>query len=187
VFFYKCLPKKTYQLGDYVIEAVQPQHIEKIRKWRNEQMDVLRQSKPISKAEQFAYYEKNVWPEMIKKNPDKILLSIMHDGILKGYGGLVYLNWEHLRGEISFILDTQIANTEMDFGELFPLFLLMIKNIAFHDLSLYRIYGELFDIRPQYAKAFENAGFTLEGVLKAHRRLNGEPIDSLIYGISNAK
>ena len=117
--FYKCLPKRTYQMGEYSTEAVQPEHIEIIRQWRNEQMDVLRQSKPISKAEQIAYYEKNVWPEMIKKNPDKILLSIMYDGVLKGYGGLVYLSWEHLRGEISFILDTQIANTQMDFGELF--------------------------------------------------------------------
>ena len=130
-YYYRCLPKTTFQNGNVTLEAVQPEHIEQIRKWRNEQMNILRQSKPVSKAEQIAYYEKNVWPEMIKKNPDKILLSIMCDGVLKGYGGLVYLSWENLRGEISFLLDTQIANTQRDFGELFPLFLLMIKYLKY--------------------------------------------------------
>jgi RimJ/RimL family protein N-acetyltransferase len=64
---------------------------------------------------------------------------------------------------------------------------MMIKNIAFGELSLNRIFGELFEIRPQYAEAFENAGFMLEGVLKAHSRLNGKLVDSLVYGILNTK
>ena len=40
---------------------VQPEDIEQIRLWRNQQMHVLRQSKFISKEEQIAYYEKYVW------------------------------------------------------------------------------------------------------------------------------
>jgi len=182
-YFYKCLPQRTYRKGNYTLEAMQPEHIEQIRNWRNDQMDILRQSKPISKEEQIAYYEKHVWPEMKKKYPDKILLSLKYDGELQGYGGLVNISWEIFRGEISFLLDTQIANTKKDYDELFPLFLLIIKYIAFHDLSLLKIYGELFAIRPKYTEAFENAGFTLEGVLKAQSRLKGEPIDSLVYSI----
>ena len=185
--YYKCLPRKIYKIENHTIEAVQPEHIEHIRLWRNQQMDVLRQSKPISKEEQIAYYKKHVWPEMKKNNPDKILLSLKFDGELQGYGGLVNISWENLRGEISFLLDTRIANTKKDYDELFPFFLLIIKNIAFHDLTLFRIYGELFAIRPKYAKAFENAGFTLEGVLRAQSRLNSKPINSLIYGILNEK
>ena len=38
-----------FQNENYTLETVQPEHIEKIRKWRNEQLEVLRQSKPISK------------------------------------------------------------------------------------------------------------------------------------------
>jgi len=186
-YYYKCLPKRCYHNGDYTLEAVQPDHIEKIRQWRNEQMDVLRQSKLISNEEQIAYYEKHVWPEMIKKYPDKILFSLKYDGGFHGYCGLVNISWENLRGEISFLLETQIANRRKDYNEIFPIVLMMIKNIAFGELSLNRIFGELFDIRPQYAEAFENAGFMLEGVLKAHSRLNGKLVDSLVYGILNTK
>ena len=65
----------SYQEGDYELESVQPEHIEKIRQWRNEQMDVLRQSKPISKEQQIQYYEKHIWSELKSSQPKNILLS----------------------------------------------------------------------------------------------------------------
>ena len=182
-YYYKCLSRKIYQVSDYTLEAVQSAHIEKIRIWRNEQMDVLRQSSPISKEEQIHYYENQVWREMDKNHPDKILLSIMANGELIGYGGLTNISWANLRGEISFMLDTKIANTKKDYGESFPIFLKLIKNIAFNELKLFRIYGELFDLRPKYAKVYENENFTLEGILKGHTRLKNKPIDSLIYAL----
>ena len=182
-YYYKCLPRKIYQVSDYTLEAVQSEHIEKIRIWRNEQMDVLRQSSPISKEEQIHYYENQVWREMDKNHPDKILLSIMVNGELIGYGGLTNISWTNLRGEISFMLDTKIANTKKDYGESFPIFLKLIKNIAFSELKLFRIYGELFDLRPKYAKVYENENFTLEGILKGHTRIKNKPIDSLIYAL----
>ena len=154
-YYYQCLPKRLYQQGNYTLEAVQPKHIEKIRIWSNEQMHVLRQSKSISKEGQIAYYKKHVWPEMKKNNPDKILFSLKFDGELQGYGGLVNISWENLRGEISFLIKTDVANTKKDYDEYFPNFLILIQNIAFGELSLYRIFGELFDLRPKYSKAFE--------------------------------
>ena len=33
-YYYKCLPRRYYEHGDYTLEAVQPEHIEKIRIWR---------------------------------------------------------------------------------------------------------------------------------------------------------
>jgi len=182
-YFYKCLPKRIYQNGDYVLEAVQPEHIEKIREWRNGQMDILRQAKLISKEEQIIYYKNHVWPEMDKNQPDKILLSIFEDQKLIGYGGLTNISWDNLRGEISFLLDTDIANTKKDYGELLPIFLMLMKQIAFNELKLFRIYGELFDLRPKYEKTFENSGFKLEGVLKEHNVIKGKPVNSKIYGI----
>jgi len=185
ITYYKCLPKNNYEYSNYLLQAVLPEDIEKIRQWRNDQMTILRQSKSISKKEQITYYEKHVWPEMIKNYPDKILLSIRYDGKLLGYGGLVNISWETFNGEISFLLDTEIANTKKDYNELFPLFLLNIKNIAFHDLSLTRIYGELYSIRPKYVEVFENLGFKLENVIKSQTIINDKPIDSLVYSISN--
>jgi len=60
-YYYQCLPKRLYQKGNYTLEAVQSEHIEKVRQWRNEQMDILRQSNPISKDDQIQYYENHIW------------------------------------------------------------------------------------------------------------------------------
>ena len=65
-YFYKCLPRVIDKRGNYMIEAVQPEHIGKIRNWRNEQMDVLRQSIHITKEEQKYYYESKIQSLIIK-------------------------------------------------------------------------------------------------------------------------
>jgi hypothetical protein len=88
-YYYQCLPKRLYQQGNYTLEAVQSEHIEKLRQWRNEQMDILRQSNPISKDDQIHYYEKNILSELNSDCPDNILLSLKYDNQLIGYGGLV--------------------------------------------------------------------------------------------------
>ena len=55
--FYKCLPQKKYKSEEYVYEAVQHEDIESIRQWRNEQVDVLRQTHAIGREEQIEYFE----------------------------------------------------------------------------------------------------------------------------------
>ena len=111
-YYYKCLPRRYYEHGDYTLEAVQPEHIEKIRIWRNEQMDVLRQPKPILKEQQIQYYEKHIWSELKSNQPKNILLSYKHQNILIGYGGLVNLSWVDKRGEMSFLLDSSIVEND---------------------------------------------------------------------------
>ena len=183
--FYKCLPQKTYKIEEYVYEAVQHEDIESIRQWRNEQVDVLRQTHDIGREEQIEYFKNNVWPEMGTDHPDKILISIKINGKLIGYGGLVNISWTNLRGEISFLADRNFAFTEKDEAKSFQKFLRFITNLAFSELSLNRLFGELFDIRPIYKKVFENEGFNKEGVLRQNNIVNGKNVDSLVYGILN--
>ena len=71
-------------MGEYSIEAVQPKLIEIIRQWRNEQMDVLRQSKSISKEQQIMYYEKHIWPELKNDEPKQMKL-ILEDSPEKSF------------------------------------------------------------------------------------------------------
>ncbi len=59
---YACLSKPMVRHGVLSLIAVQPEHIEAIRNCRNAQMDVLRQSAPITPDEQTAYYAANIWP-----------------------------------------------------------------------------------------------------------------------------
>ena len=181
--YYKCLPQRIYQLGNYRLEAVQLEHIEKIRQWRNEQIDVLRQNKPISKEKQFEYFNNHVWPEMDRVRPNKILLSIKLYDELIGYGGLVNISWTNLRGEISFLLDTKRKNNYKTYHKDMKQFFTMIKEISFNQLSFNRLFTETFDFREKHIKILEEIGLINEGRLRKQIKYNNNFYDSIIHSI----
>src|SRR5215469_14657050 len=102
---YLCMPRSRLERSGYAVEAVQPDHIEPIRCWRNAQIDVLRQAAPITPEQQIAYYAREIWPAMEQPRPSNVLVSYFFEGALIGYGGLVHIAWHHLRAEVSFLLD----------------------------------------------------------------------------------
>lgn len=185
--YYKCLAKKTYQNGYYTLEAVQPEDIEKIRQWRNEQIDVLRQSKPISKEEQIAYYKRYIWSELKSNQPKNILLSYKYKNKLIGYGGLVNLSWQDKKAEISFIVNTSITKDSIKYKNIFKNYLIMIKDIAFRNLNFNKLFTETYSFRFNHIKILEGEGFLKEGAMKEHIIQNGHKFDSIIHGIINDK
>jgi len=158
-YYYKCLPKKTYEIGNYTVEAVQPEHIEKIRQWRNEQMDILRQSKPISEEEQIQYYKNHIWQELESKTPKNILLAYILKNELIGYGGLVHLSWTDLTAESSFILNSRVQVNSPDCASYIKTFFLMLKILAFKDLKFLKITSETFNHRKKHIELLEEIGF----------------------------
>ena len=60
---YRVMPRP--RLGDAALSlrAIGEQDIESVRLWRNAQMDVLRQSVPISPPAQVRYFSEKVWPD----------------------------------------------------------------------------------------------------------------------------
>jgi RimJ/RimL family protein N-acetyltransferase len=183
--FYKCLPQKTYKSEEYVYEAVQHEDIESIRQWRNEQMDVLRQTHAIGREEQIEYFKNNVWPEMGKDQPDKILLSIKSNGKLIGYGGLVNISWTNLRGELSFLIDSNRINNRNIYHKDMEYFIIMIKDLSFKTLSLNRLFTETFSFRKDQISILEDFGMDIEGVLKSSYKINGKYCDSVIQSVIN--
>ena len=73
-YSYKCLDRQEWSNEDYGLKVISPDSIESIRLWRNMQMDVLRQTKKISKIEQEDYFNKYIWPDMFLEKPKNILL-----------------------------------------------------------------------------------------------------------------
>ena len=55
---YSFLKKRKYRLKDYSIVPLRKQDIQLVRKWRNEQIDVLRQKTKLSHIDQNRYYKK---------------------------------------------------------------------------------------------------------------------------------
>ena len=54
---YNCLPVQELKLNNYSIVPIRYIDIQEIRRWRNEQIDVLRQKTVLSKSQQAEYYE----------------------------------------------------------------------------------------------------------------------------------
>ncbi|NLC72729.1 MAG: GNAT family N-acetyltransferase [Ruminococcaceae bacterium] len=161
---------------------IQSDHIELIRQWRNAQIDVLRQSEPITEKQQVEYFNNHIWPDMKEKYPKNILLSILEDNILIGYGGLVHIAWEHKRAEVSFLLRPDYTVNTNIYSKYFTIFLQLIKKLAFLELGFQRIYTETYESRLITISILENAGFVREGILRKHVIKNGKIQDSLIHG-----
>lgn len=167
----------------YEIRTVQEADMEKIRSARNDQIDVLRQSKPISQEDQKKYYQNVVLKNQESDTPEMILFSLFKDDIWIGYGGLVHINYEHRRAEISFLVDTVRSKDLKTYREDFLHFLNLTIGYAFQELELHRIHGETYAFRKDHVKILEEFGFKLEGLMKEHIFIGKTPHDALLHGL----
>ncbi len=179
---YTCLIRSKISQDDYSVRTVEARDIESIRQWRNAQMDVLRQKNEISQEEQLAYYDQYIWPTLAHAHPKNILLAYFKSDQLIGYGGLVHIEWEDRRGEVSFLLDPVRTYDQEEYKRDFLVFLNLIKSLAFEDLKLQKLYTETFATRAHHISVLEAAGFSLEGRMRQHVIINGQSVDSLIHG-----
>jgi len=186
---YHILPEEPLSEGDYSLVSIRHRDFQDIRQWRNEQIQYLRQRFPISETQQENYWEQAVFPTFQQVHPPQVLLSFLQRGKCVGYGGLVHLDWDDGRGEVSFLLETQRANNVLTYQNEFALFLRLLKQLAFAHLGLRRLTTETYDVRPVTVKVLEAAGFKLEGRLRKHHCLtpddadNPQPVDSLVHGL----
>jgi RimJ/RimL family protein N-acetyltransferase len=151
-----------------------------IMQWRNDQIDFLRQDRPLTDEDQERYWDK-VRAGFKEYNPEEILFSLLQDDKCIGYGGLTRINWGASHGEVSFLLETDNS----DYEENFTFFLKQLKVVAFNNLRFHRIYTETYAIRPEHVAILEKQGFFLEGRMREHARVQGKWVDALIHGCLN--
>jgi RimJ/RimL family protein N-acetyltransferase len=178
-----CLRQQRFEQGRHAIVPVQPAHIESIRRWRNAQLDVLRQLAPISPAQQEAYYAQHIWPSMGLERPANILMALLLDDGLIGYGGLVHISWDDRRAELSFLVDDARAADPGQYARDFTAFIGLARCMAFEDLGLHRLFTETYAIRVHHIGVLEGADFQREGVLRDHVRVGGAFVDSIMHGL----
>jgi RimJ/RimL family protein N-acetyltransferase len=168
--------------GSLVVRAVEPEHIEPIRCWRNAQIDVLRQSRAITAEEQIAYFKRTIWPEKTSDRPSNILLGLFENGQIIGSGGLVHIAWDYGRAEVSFLLATEISRADEVVEARFEAWLRQMQSLAFDDLGLSRLTTETYAMRTLHIRVLEKVGFQPEGRLREHVRVDGRPMDALVHG-----
>ena len=168
-------------LQKYSLIPLRKRDIQKIRKWRNEQINVLRQQIPLTKEIQSKYFANTIEKSFYKNKPTIILFSFLYDGYCIGYGGLVHMNWNLKRGEISFITNTIRTKSKIIYQKDFSIFLKLLFKISFDDMGLNKLTTETFDIRPWTIEILENHGFKIKGILKKHTMIDGKLYDSILH------
>ena len=179
---YEKMPNKRLTDGWLSLRAVSRADIESIRLWRNAQMNVLRQVEEISPQKQIEYFEKNIWSELKKNDPNQILLAIEQNGQLIGYGGLVHISWVYKRAELSFLLMPELESDKIFLKKCFEHFLKIMHQLAFEDLKLSRITTETYANRVEHIHVLQNSGHRAEGILRQHVVVNNKPMDAIIHG-----
>ncbi|MNW45221.1 carbamoyl phosphate synthase-like protein [compost metagenome] len=178
------LNQRSYAVGPYKITTIRREDMLAIKQWRNEQIDVLRQSKPLTDEEQLRYYTEVVEPSFTDEKTRIMLFSYFWNDEFIGYGGLTNLDWVNKRAEISYLVQTERSNPSNveQYTEDFSSFLTLMKRIAFTEIGLNRLFTEAYDIRPLLIQILEDNGFVPEGRMKEHVLIRGKYVDSLLHG-----
>lgn len=176
------MPRPQLSDGELVLRAVEPRDIESIRRWRNAQMEVLRQSEIITVIQQHRYFAEHVWPDKRRDRPGQILLAIERHDHLIGYGGLVHICWPDRRAEVSFLLDPSVESMSQMRAMVFTRYLRLVQQLAFCDLQMSRLWTETYAFRFDHINTLESVGFRHEGRLRGHVLMNTGPIDSIVHG-----
>jgi RimJ/RimL family protein N-acetyltransferase len=164
----------------YEVSSIKMDDSIPIMRWRNEQISSLRQSKPLTEKEQLAYFEETVRPQFSQEKPEQVLLRFTHEDKLIGYGGLVHLNWEDARGEVSFLLEPERAKDRNLYERECKLFMNLLMKCAFLTLNLNKISTEAYSHRGFHVRALESSGFTREGILREQTQVRGKWTDAVI-------
>jgi len=167
---------------EYEITSVRMTDALPIMRWRNEQIDVLRQSAPLEPDEQLRYFREVVMPTFAMERPPMVILAYLLNGILIGYGGIVHLDWKAKRGEVSFLLNPERTEDKQSYGREMGVFLTLLKRLAFKQLELNRLTTEAYGNRTWHVQAIEANGFKQEGILRKHVFKGGEMVDAHLHG-----
>ena len=162
------------------LTSLKMRHLEKIRNYRNKQMDVLRQNKPLTKEDQERWYTKLV-------NDNQVIFSIMlrqeNKNKFIGYCGLTYIDYENKRAELSFLVDPKRVKDKKTYKTDFLSVLEMLCKYGFEELKLNKIFTETYSFRKSHIHILELFGFIFEGRLREHIIINGKHVDSLMHSL----
>ena len=165
---YRALKKQIFSKGNLFLVPIRYKDRFKIMKWRNDQINRLRQKKKITKTDQTSYFEEVITKLFKQAYPEQLLFSFLEDDICLGYGGLVNIDWPNERAEMSFLLETSLTLKKEVYDNYLSSFISLIKELFFKELKLNKLFTETYEFRKDHIKVLEKNGFIFEAVLKEH-------------------
>ena len=161
---YSILNSENYSFKNYTLVPLRYDDIFKIKQWRNEQLNILRQNKILTDIEQENYYQELIDKSFFNPNPNEILFSFLLDGKCIGYGGVVYIDWKNKSAEISFINETKRSAETQTYHNDFTTFITILFKITFSELLFNKLTTETYGIRKNTLQILDNLGFQLKKI-----------------------
>ena len=173
---------QVYKGNGFSLRPIEKKDIQIIRKWRNDQIEVLRQTEKIGYYQQIKYYNEIIQPSFSCKFPRMILFSLIKndDEVLIAYGGFVHINWEYRIAEVSFLCDTNYFN-HTTYKDIFLSFMDLISTIAKIDLDLKCLYSETFSFRNDHLTFLELCHYKQYGIKRKSKIVDGNQVHSLLH------
>ena len=170
--------KSPYKFGNLLFCPIAHQDLADIKDWRNEQMDICRQWKPLTD-----YNQEEWWKELSTSDKQVIFAIKDSDGELIGYCGLVYIDYINRKAEFSIQISTERAIKNYIYREDFMATAKMICEYGFKTLNLNKITTETFEFRKYQIKLLEQFGFQRDGMLRKNHYEQGKYYDSINHSI----
>lgn len=169
-----------YRFNRRLLCPLERKHLSKLKEWRNQQIDILRQRKPLTEYHQEKWYPKAMNDE------NQMLFSIQLEESdtnreFIGYCGIVYIDYVNRRGEISFLVSPKRLSDRDLYRIDFLSVLYLVCEFVFGELGLNKLYTETFAFRKTHIDVLEEFGFVLEGRLRDHHFSRGQYNDSLLH------
>ena len=160
--------------------SLEQSDLTKIKLWRNEQMFIERQWKPLTDDNQEDWYF-----TYSDKDAKEVIFGIRYtldddSDVLIGYTGLVYIDWINRRAEYSILV---AKDYHSNYDEIFQKTTDFITNYGFNSLNLHKITTETFSHRTHQIELFDKFGFEREGLLTDHAYKEGKYYDSILHAI----
>lgn len=178
---YKKISKTLFKEGNYALTTIRDEDKYDILKWRNEQIDILRQDHLLTKEQQENYFKNTIDKLFEQDYPTQYIFSFFENDNLIGYGGLVHIDWENKTAEISFLTETSRNGDKEIFINDWKIYLSLVKQVADKYLNFKAIYTYAYDLRPNLYIALESSGFNETKRVKNHVVINGESKDVVIH------
>jgi RimJ/RimL family protein N-acetyltransferase len=161
-----------------MIQCLELDDMEHIRRWRNASLDTLRTPFPLTREQQEAWYR----DEICNRNSRSRFWAIVDtNNLLVGYGGIENIQWENSIGEISLLIDPKRRGH--GYGRDGAL---EIINEGFNRLGLRTIYAECYMSNPAvsfWRDIYSNFNGT-EAILPNRKYCGGKYYDSAYFSAS---
>ncbi|HSE30639.1 MAG TPA: GNAT family N-acetyltransferase [Pyrinomonadaceae bacterium] len=157
------------------LRPLELRHREKTRKWVNdpELMRLLNRERPV------AQQEHEQWFAALKERKDCTYFAIetVADGIHVGNIWLWNIEPRHRRAEVRIVVGTDYTGKGVGTQAISRL-----CDYAFEQLELHKLYAYVLAFNPRARRAFEKAGFVLEGTLSEDRWTGEGFTDVYLFG-----